>query len=176
MTYYDVLGVPRDADIDQLKRAYWNIARRTHSDVGQGFDDEGFRRAKTAYQVLSSPKQRSDYDAEIAAIDGVHELLGRHPAGLKVLQSMLPAAPITPVPGRDLIQVVNIPKEKMENGGSFTVTVKSSHNRPPTTVTIEIPAGASSTPWCVLADRGQPGNNNAPSGRLFIYCVSESSP
>lgn len=64
MDYYDVLGVPRDAGQDEIKKAFRRLARETHPDANPG-DPEAearFRAAAEAYEVLSDPDRRSRYD------------------------------------------------------------------------------------------------------------------
>ncbi len=57
---YDLLGVPRDASEDDLKRAYRRQARAHHPDAGG--DEETFKAITHAYQVLSDPQRRARYD------------------------------------------------------------------------------------------------------------------
>ncbi len=61
--YYDVLGVPRDADDAEIKRAFRKLAQQHHPDVDK--DDgaeERFKELNEAYRVLSDRQRRSAYD------------------------------------------------------------------------------------------------------------------
>src|SRR3989344_3718934 len=59
--YYQTLGVPRTASQDEIKKAYRKLAHEHHPDKKTG--DEGkFKEVNEAYQVLSDPKKRSNYD------------------------------------------------------------------------------------------------------------------
>jgi molecular chaperone DnaJ len=62
--YYDVLGVPRDADDATIKKAFRRLARELHPDVNSHDPqaEEKFKEAAEAYEVLSDPDRRATYD------------------------------------------------------------------------------------------------------------------
>jgi curved DNA-binding protein len=61
--YYEVLGVPRSADAEQIQQAFRTLARRHHPDVNKDPSaEERFKELNEAYQVLSDPKTRARYD------------------------------------------------------------------------------------------------------------------
>ena len=61
--YYEVLGVSRDADKEEIKRAYRRLARKYHPDVNKEEGaEERFKEINRAYEVLSEPETRSRYD------------------------------------------------------------------------------------------------------------------
>jgi molecular chaperone DnaJ len=61
--YYELLGIPRDADDGQLKKAFRRLARELHPDVSDAPDaEERFREVAEAYEVLSNPETRQLYD------------------------------------------------------------------------------------------------------------------
>lgn len=61
--YYETLGVGRDVNADELKRAYRRLARKYHPDVSNEADAEArFKEIGEAYEVLKDPKKRSAYD------------------------------------------------------------------------------------------------------------------
>ncbi|HVZ11220.1 MAG TPA: DnaJ domain-containing protein [Candidatus Paceibacterota bacterium] len=59
--YYNILGVPRTASQDEIKKAYRKLAHEHHPDKKHG-DEAKFKEVNEAYQVLSDPKKRSQYD------------------------------------------------------------------------------------------------------------------
>jgi molecular chaperone DnaJ len=62
--FYEILGVPRDADGDTIKRAYRRLAMEHHPDRNQGSSDaeEQFKKITRAYDVLRDPEKRASYD------------------------------------------------------------------------------------------------------------------
>ncbi|AFY64885.1 molecular chaperone DnaJ [Geitlerinema sp. PCC 7407] len=61
--YYETLGVARDADKEEIKRAYRRLARKYHPDVNKeaGAEDR-FKEINRAYEILSEPEMRARYD------------------------------------------------------------------------------------------------------------------
>src|SRR5687768_2628189 len=61
--YYDILGVPRTAADDDIKRAFRKLAQQWHPDVNTSTEaDTRFKEINEAYQVLSDPQRRQAYD------------------------------------------------------------------------------------------------------------------
>jgi len=61
--YYEILGVKKDAGIDEIKKAYRKKAHEFHPDKGGGPEAEAkFKEANEAYQILSDPEKRKAYD------------------------------------------------------------------------------------------------------------------
>ncbi len=68
MTYYEILGVSKNATQEEIKEAYKELIKKYHPDVYQG--DKTFAEKKTkeinnAYDILSNQEKKAEYDEEI---------------------------------------------------------------------------------------------------------------
>lgn len=63
--YYDILGVPKGAGDDEIKKAYRKLAMQHHPDRNQGNKEaeEKFKQISEAYAVLSDPAKKKQYEA-----------------------------------------------------------------------------------------------------------------
>ena len=61
--FYDILNVRKDASPDEIKKAYYNLAKQYHPDKNRAPDAaEKFKRISLAHEVLSNPTKRQRYD------------------------------------------------------------------------------------------------------------------
>jgi molecular chaperone DnaJ len=62
--YYEILGVPRDASENDIRKAYRKLAMQHHPDRVQGDkqSEEKFKEVSEAYSILTDPEKRSNYD------------------------------------------------------------------------------------------------------------------
>jgi molecular chaperone DnaJ len=58
--YYEILGIKKGASADEIKKAYRKLAKEHHPD--KGGDENTFKEISEAYEVLSDPTKKSDYD------------------------------------------------------------------------------------------------------------------
>lgn len=84
--YYDVLGISRDADDKEIKRAYRKLAKKYHPDANPNDStaEDKFKEVNTAYEVLSDPEKRKQYDrfgADFERYGGMGNMGGQNPYG-----------------------------------------------------------------------------------------------
>jgi len=61
--YYEILGIPKNAEEKEIKKAYRTLARKYHPDVcKEPGAEERFKQINEAYSVLSDPQKRAQYD------------------------------------------------------------------------------------------------------------------
>lgn len=63
--YYVVLGISRQANLNQIKRAYRKIAKQLHPDLTHSISSDKFREAREAYETLVDENKRQRYDAAL---------------------------------------------------------------------------------------------------------------
>ncbi len=75
LNYYRLLGIPPDADQQRIKSVFRSMAKRFHPDANNGSEAaaELFRQIHQAYQVLSDPAARADYDRKLAREEALRE-------------------------------------------------------------------------------------------------------
>jgi molecular chaperone DnaJ len=128
---YSVLGVSRKASADEIKKAYRKLAREYHPDRNQGDkeSEERFKEVQEAYDTLSDPEKRNQYDA-----GGMFSGFGPRGFGGGGFSSDLGdifstvfgrrgGARQVPVQGRDLETEVRLSFEQAMEGVEVVVTV-----------------------------------------------------
>jgi len=81
--YYKVIGVSKTANADEIKKSYRKLARKYHPDANKGDAkaEERFKEISEAYNVLSDPKQRKEYDEARSLFGGGFRRPGQPGAG-----------------------------------------------------------------------------------------------
>ncbi len=61
--YYQILGLPRDASAEDIKKVYRRLARKYHPDVNREAQARHFKAVSEAYEVLRDPEKRAAYQS-----------------------------------------------------------------------------------------------------------------
>ena len=191
--YYEVLGVRSDATTKQIKSAYRKLARTAHPDANP--DDptaeQRFSDIAKAYEVLSDPDRRPEYDEARSRPRGSHfGEQGYRPEGfghrstsaqdfdmadlfdLFGAQAQPGQRPTTnwPLRGRDLTASLRLDFESAINGLTQSLELDGRN------VKTRIPAGVQDGQTIPLAGKGGAEANGGPSGDLFIEIAVDKHP
>jgi curved DNA-binding protein len=125
--HYETLQISPNADQETVHRVYRVQAQRFHPDNKESGDASAFRLIADAYQVLSDPQKRADYDAQHRNSRRAHFDPGPSPAStladehrkrheiLSILYKKRLAHPDQPAMGlRDLLDALGMPREQLE--------------------------------------------------------------
>lgn len=190
--FYSVLGVGRTATAKDIKKAYRTLAQKHHPDNNPG--DEGaesrFKDISEAYDVLSDPKTRAEYDgARDAFARGAY--MGSGPGGGTQYVRMEDLGDIGdlfgsgggmfgglgdlfgggrrargPQPGGNLESEAHLSFHEAIEGTTRTLTVDGPDGRGE--VQVKIPAGVNDGARIRLRGKGRPGSNGGPAGDLYV--------
>jgi curved DNA-binding protein len=187
--YYEVLGVPRDASQDAIRRAYRRLARKYHPDLNRESDaEERFKEVGEAYEVLSDQDKRDRYDrlgAQWRAREGTsgggdfEDFFDRQGFGGGVRVEFRDrdfsefferlfgdgAGPRTagPLRGLDHEAVLELSLEDAIAGGRRRLSLQDGRS-----LEVNIPAGVREGQRIRLADQGAAGRDGGPSGDLYL--------
>ena len=160
--YYEVLGVQKNANADEIKKAYRKAAIKYHPDKNPGDKEaeEKFKEAAEAYDVLSNPDKRARYDQFGHA--GMNGAAGGGVNGdLQVLIEEEPDAELVR-DGNDLIHNLNITVVTALLGGTVEVPTVDGRAK------IKIAPGTHAGKVLRLAGKGLPEVNGYGRGDELI--------
>lgn len=150
MNYYDTLGIPWDANEDQIKKAYRKLAKKHHPDAGG--EQEKFYEISQAYQTLIDPYARQDYDFTLELNDQPVENEQSYYDSIK---------------NSNVIVSCQIDLEDVFTGKKVDITYKlldDSIN----CVTVYVPAGVKNGDILVVENAGESYIQGNPRGDLMI--------
>jgi DnaJ-class molecular chaperone len=184
--YYKTLGVSRTASPDEIRKAYKKLARENHPDVkpGDKAAAERFKQAAEAYDVLSDPDKRKQYDQfgaayrhagqrggapfDAGSVDfselfgGQIDLGDLFGAGLGGGRRARPRSR----KGADVKTSIVVPFHVAARGGSHEISLQSDGKVE--RIDVKIPAGVRSGSVVRLAQQGEPGVGGGPAGDLLL--------
>ncbi len=196
--YYAALGLPRDADLAQIKKAYRTLARQYHPDVSKAANAEAqFKNAATAYATLKNPEKRAAYDALGPLKEGTDlDSAPQGPPGWRESQTtrgedmdfadffdnLQRGDPFgtsrgrarAPRRGQDLQDTVNITLEQALQGCSLHLIQTMAGER--RELEVSIPPGVWPGQQMRLRGKGGPGLYGADDGDFFLHLGLQTHP
>lgn len=189
--FYAALGVPKDADQDQIKKAYRKLARDLHPDRNPGdtASENRFKEVGEAYNVLSDAKQRQQYDAVRAMGGGGPRFQAGGPGGAgfedvfsgmfngggggqqyraqgfeDMLGNLFGGGGFSrgPQKGSDVAATTEVSFRQAAEGE--TITLRTSTG----TITTRLPVGVRDSQKIRLRGKGRAGANGGPAGDLIL--------
>lgn len=150
MDYYTRLGVGAKASQDEIKRAYRKLASKHHPD--RGGDEAQFKLVQEAYETLSDPNRRQQYD-------------NPQPQGFSFEDMFRQAGPFgqkRPSRSHDTVVNLEIPMEQMIHGGEVLIDVGYMQE------VLKLDAGVPDGYRVRMPGRGQQAGPNIPPGDLIV--------
>lgn len=190
--YYKILGVSKDADAATIKKAYRKLAKDLHPDANAGDKniEEKFKAVSEAYDVVSDPKRRAEYDearryGAAGPMGGGRRGTGGFPGGQNVnVEDLFGGGDLSdifgglfgggrqrgPRKGADLETSVTISFEDSIHGVTMPLRLSTGN------VSARIPAGVKNDQRIRLKGKGQAGEPGATAGDLFINVAVSPHP
>ena len=159
MNYYSILGVDQNADQEQIKRAYRELAKQHHPDRPDG-DIEKFKKIQEAYETLKDPASRQQYDNPQPQFDGS---FGGH--SFEDLFSSIFRQQRRQMRNRDIRIRVDIDLKDCLTGKSLIVSYMLG-NGEQSNITIEIPPGIKTSDTIRYQGLGDNSVSQLPRGEL----------
>ena len=186
--YYEVLGVPRTATAEEIKRAYRQLARKHHPDLKPAAEraaaSERFKEINEANKVLSDPDKRARYDAlganwksgmdftpppgAAADAPGVGDTQGFEGFSdfFAAIFGGFPgrAGGRVVFPGSDIEAELPVTLEELLRKSRRSISLNDGRS-----LEVEIPLGMREGTVLRLAGQGEPGTNGGPPGDLYLH-------
>jgi len=165
MSFYNILGIPRTATVDDAKRAYRDLAKKHHPDTKNGNADK-FKDISEAYEHLGNENNKQKYDAAMSMSEGMGDDFLESFRNSADFSSMFDGVFGTRAKGPDIrlsIQLtlfdVYYGSEKLIDTGRVRFSLK-------------IPKGISNGTNLKLSGKGgaHQMNSNAPNGDMIVTC------
>ncbi len=190
--FYQILGVPRSATHDEIRKAYKKLARENHPDTkpGDKVAAEKFKQASEAYEVLGDEEKRKQYDQYGDAYKYARQGgAGSGGAGPIDLESVFGQGGVdlgdifggmfggrggagggrrrtTAARGEDLQTSIQIPFQMAATGGNYDVSINRGGDVE--TLSVKVPAGVQQGDTIRLSKQGSPGAGGGTAGDLLI--------
>ena len=122
MGHYETLNVNKDASVDEIRKAYRNLARVNHPD--KGGDAEKFKEIGQAYEVLNDPERRARYD-QFGTDDPQQQPQAHGPDISEIFQHMFGGmgGPPQQQQNRDRHHTIDLTLEQVYTGADKTIKV-----------------------------------------------------
>lgn len=189
MNLYELLGVERGADLEEIKRAYRQLAKALHPDVNAGDEAaaERFKEVTAAYNILADRRKRAEFDGNLARAGGeggaqpwekggawfdfeIDEATGERTvdlfgdvAGTRLGRVKGAAATSLWMKGEDIAESLTVTEQEADEGVCKLVTTMTG-----LTVAIDIPAGTADGNIVTLRGFGIEGFGGGPPGDLNV--------
>lgn len=188
--YYKVLGVPKTASKDEIKKAYRKLAQKHHPDANKG--DAGaesrFKDISEAHAILSNTEKRAEYDQIRQFMESggrrfynapggggnvrvnIGDLFGDQVGDDALFEDLLGGfgfRPRGPMRGEDMETRIRL---------SFDDAIRGTTVSIPQGGKVKIPAGVGDGSRIKVAGRGAPGPNGGPRGDLYVRVEVEAHP
>ena len=187
--YYEILGVPREASADEIRRAYRKLAREYHPDLNKDSQaEERFKEIGEANEVLSDPEKRERYDRLGASWRGPEQPPGADDIEDFLRQQGFRGDPRTefgesgfsdfferlfgngattaqsgPLRGHDVEAVLDLSLEEALDGGRRRLSLDDGHS-----FEVAIPSGVREGQRIRVAGQGAAGRDGGPPGDLYL--------
>lgn len=181
--YYKILGVPKNASIDDIKKAYRKLALQYHPDRNKSKSaEEKFKKISEAYAVLSDPEKRKEYD--LLGADGYQRKFSQDDIfkgfdfsdiftefnfsfGDGIFERIFGSKFSKGKKGQDIESSITISFEEAYRGTERDLTLTDITGKE-YKLNVKIPAGISTGKKLRIPEKGYPSPTGGPPGDLYL--------